>query len=317
MNVERRRIGAVVLTYNSSDELADCLACLTAQRDVDLRVIVVDNASTSTNRAAMEKIFLQKLPDGIISDATDACADLLDTASALFLRNLHNSGYSAGNNIGARLAVSSGCEAVLILNPDVRIEDPYYLAALVELINADAETAVACSAVTNLSGANENPMVEPSFVEELLWPVTMVFGRFLPKHKKVIILPSTPFMVEKVTGACFLIRADFLRRIGFFDESVFLYCEESILSAQVRAAGWHMMMDPGRHALHAHRTCTKGNQLTRFRNWARSRGQFHAAHSGYGTIRQTLLAGSRVLILALIWLKTVLLKHGRTIARQS
>ena len=43
MTRAQSRVGAVVLTYNSADDLPDCLAGLRAQRGVDLQVIVVDN----------------------------------------------------------------------------------------------------------------------------------------------------------------------------------------------------------------------------------------------------------------------------------
>ena len=62
---------------------------------------------------------------------------------AVFLRNGSNTGYSAGNNIGARLATELGCEAMLIINPDVRIDNPIYVAGLTELVKADPRTAVA------------------------------------------------------------------------------------------------------------------------------------------------------------------------------
>lgn len=292
----------MILTYNSSEDLPGCLVGLRMQRGVDLRLIVVDNASKPDELAQMEAIFHEILPEGRILAAKAAAAH--DT-SAVFLRNDVNAGYSAGNNIGARFAADIGCEAVLIINPDVRIKDPDFLVGLVDLITADADTVVACSAMTNLSGSHENPMIEPGFVEELLSPVKMLFGRFLPRQRVGELLPATPLQVEKVCGACLLIRTDFLRRIAFLDESVFLYCEESILYAQVRAAGLKMIMDPRLHALHAHRTNTKGDQLPRFQHWAKSRGKFHATYGRYGVLGQSLLAGSRSLTLGLVWMRAL------------
>ena len=116
----QQRIGAVVLTYNSSEDLLNCLIGLRAQQGVNLQIIVVDNASKPDERSRLKAIFLEVLPMGIILP-TNGTMDV--DASAVFLCNDINSGYSAGNNIGARFAVASGCEAVLIINPDARIED--------------------------------------------------------------------------------------------------------------------------------------------------------------------------------------------------
>lgn len=292
------RIAAVVLTYNSTDDLPDCLSGLLAQAGVDLRVIVVDNASRPEARATMEADFLAALPGGRVLDAEAARPKDLADRTAVFLRNPVNGGYSAGNNIGARLAAELGCEAVLIINPDVRIDNPDYVAVLTKLVTADPRTAITCSALRSLSGAHENPMSEPGFFEELLWPVRMITARLwrAPAGPQP---PTATSQVDKVSGACFMIRSDFLRLIGFFDTSVFLYCEESILRAQVRALGWHMMMEPGLEALHAHRSSAKGSPLARFRFWAQSRRQFHRDHGGYGPLRRALLTGSRALMTGL------------------
>jgi len=290
-------IAAVVLTYNSTDDLPHCLTGLAAQRGVDLRVIVVDNASRPDARAVMEAQFSEAFPSGVVLSAGENPSS---EAHHLFLCNHQNSGYSGGNNIGARAASASGCTSVLIINPDVRISDPYYVAGLAELIVANPKTAVACSTLTNLSGMQENPMNEPGFVEEMLWPVSMFAAGLFLSRPSATLLPTEPIRVSKVCGACFLIRMDFLNRIGFFDESVFLYCEESILRAQVRAAGWHMVMEPHLYALHAHHSNAKGDQVSRFRVWAESRRRFHMVYGGYGKFRQGILGVSRHLTLALI-----------------
>lgn len=291
------RVAAVVLTYNSSEDLPECLAGLVAQRGVDLRIIVVDNASRQAESEAMQAVFQSALPEGRVGAV--GAADTAD-ATALFLRNQNNAGYSAGNNIGARVAAEIGCDAVLIINPDVRLSDPNYIQTLAALSTVDGKTAVACSALRNLSDAQENPMNEPGFVEEMLWPVQMIVERLKRRATPATSLPKAPLPVEKVSGACFLIRLDFLQQIEFFDESVFLYCEESILRAQVRSAGLHMMMDPTIEALHAHRSSAKGDPLPRFVAWSKSRAYFHKAHSGYGPLRQMALAGSRALTLMMI-----------------
>ena len=57
-----------------------------------------------------------------------------------------------------------------------------------------------------------------------------------------------------------MISSDFLRMIDFSIRRC-SYTAESILRAQVRALGWHMMMEPGLEALHAHRSSAKGSPI--------------------------------------------------------
>ena len=300
MTSKLRRVGAVVLTYNSTADLPKCLSGLMAQRGVDLRIIVVDNDSRFEERAAMEAEFLSSLPEARVLFAAEACPNDLQALPAIFLRNVVNSGYSAGNNIGARLASAIGCEAVLIVNPDVHLSAPDYVATLAALITADERTALVCSAMRNLSGAEENPMSEPNLFEELLWPVKMIAAGLFRRGKPAPQLPDAPCKIQKASGSCFLIRSDFLKLIGYFDESVFLYCEESILMMQIRSQSWHMMMEPSLEALHAHRSAAKGDQLSRYRAWSDSRRYFHAHYGEHSSLSQALLAGTRWATLGLI-----------------
>ena len=283
-------IAAVVLTYNSTDDLPQCLIGLAAQRGVDLRVIVVDNASRPDARAVMEAQFSEAFPGcAILSVGENPHPEFYH----LFICNHQNSGYSAGNNIGARAAIAMGCTSVLIINPDVRIVDPFYVVTMAKLISVEALTAVTCSKLRNLTGAQENPMRELNFFEEALWPFLMVHKRLRERILACEFAENTPFKVTKVSGACFMIRSDFLKAIGYFDESVFLYCEESILMAQVKKLGWHMIMDPRTEAIHAHQSQSKGDPLPRYRKWLESRACFHQIYSNHSAIKNFILALSR------------------------
>ena len=277
-----RRIGVVVLTYNSVDDLPECLDGLLAQAGVDLRLIVVDNASAASARSRMEAIFQERAPDGAILDAANATAESFAPTGKLFVRNDRNAGYSAGNNIGARLAVAVGCEAVLIVNPDVRIAGPEYLARLSAEMFAYDGCMVAASRIVGLSGRDEHPVREPKFWEELLW--IRQYGPRWARPKPWVLPPvgSGPIVAEKVHGCCFLIRADCLESSGYLDEAVFLYCEEPILAAKVQALGGHIVVFPELQALHAHVASAKGDPSRRMLHFIRSRLYYLDTYAGYG-----------------------------------
>ena len=287
-----RRIGAVVLTYNSVDDLPECLEGLLAQAGVDLRLIVVDNASAPEARSRMETIFQERAPGGVIVDAPDATAETLSRTRKLFVRNDRNAGYSAGNNIGARLAVAAGCEAVLIVNPDVRIADPDYLARLSAGMFTHGDCMVAASRIVGLSGLDEHPFREPTFWEELLW--IRQYGPRWVRPRPWVLPPvgPAPIVAEKVHGCCLLISADFLESSGYLDEAVFLYCEEPILAARVRAQGGRLMVFPELQALHAHVASAKGNSSRRMLHFIRSRLYYLDTYAGYGRAARCALHAS-------------------------
>lgn len=300
MGVEMK-IGAVVLTYNSADDLPGCLESLQAQIGIDLRIIVVDNASNPEARERQYAIFRDHFPDGERKNSGEIRAKKPQVKSAIFIENDKNAGYSAGNNIGARLATALGCQAVLIINPDVRIKNPDYLKTLGENLLSNAEAVVAASRIKNLAGNDENPMVEPSFFQELSWPLEMLTaGLGLHFAKKKIKSDSGNAAIEKVSGSCFMIRSEFLEKIGYLDEGVFLYCEESILYSQVKRSKSRMIYVPEIEALHAHDTSRKGDPVRRYVNWCESRRYFHKNHTTYGPARRNLLIISQKITLALV-----------------
>jgi len=299
------RIGAVVLTYNSEADLPASLNGLREQEGVDLRLILVDNASALSSRKEMEETFEAHFQDGLLLDLAEASRASVGDARAVFIRNDKNAGYSAGNNIGARLAESLGCEGMLILNPDVRISDPRYVAKLWSAMKLEPLAAVAASSVRNLNGVNENPMKEPGFWEEFLWPARMMFSARGFQRGKMRKAPASDKTIEKVSGSCFLICADALEEIGYFDEGVFLYCEEAILSAQLKARGRTIAYTTSLEVLHAHDTSMKGDPTRRFAAWSRSRGYFLHNYSGYGTIALGFLTFSRFCTIGLVGVRQV------------
>jgi GT2 family glycosyltransferase len=46
--------------------------------------------------------------------------------------------------------------------------------------------------------------------------------------------PSVTVECETINGACFMVRSDFLKKVGYLDEGTFLYMEELILGAQIK-----------------------------------------------------------------------------------
>lgn len=290
--LETEKVGAVVLTYNSTADLPACLDGLTMQQGVTARIVVVDNASAPAARATLEAQFRERFPRGRVVASADASPALLDAAGALFVQHPRNDGYSAGNNVGARLAVGAGCEAVLIVNPDVRISDPNYLATLWEKMRAIPNCLVAASRLLNLDGRDEHPVRHTHFWEEFLWIRQFGPRRFRPApHVRPPRGPG-PIEADKVHGSCLLIRSSFLEATGYLDEAVFLYCEEPILAARVRAAGGRLLVFPELEAVHAHVASTKGNASRRMLLFIKSRLYYVDTYTDYGPAKRAALRAS-------------------------
>jgi GT2 family glycosyltransferase len=310
-----RHVAVVILGYNSDKDIPVCAELLGKQTDIHFTIIIVDNNSATDSSERTKSWLATWRIDAITGLQEEVHAWIMcnsdranESGSVYFVRNHENRGYSAGNNIGARLAVSLGYEAVLIINPDVRITDQYYLCRLADKLFSDDRYVVAASAIRNLSGANENPMHELGFIEELFWPFWMTLSRFgvSPPSQRVQVCDPC----RKVSGSCLLIRSSFLEDIGYFDEGVFLYCEEAILSVQIRNAGKKIAYVPELEALHAHLSSTKGLRTLRMKEWVKSRGYYHQHHTSYGAFRRLLLRFSHYSTLGLMKLQDLLAKKS-------
>lgn len=237
------KVVAVVLNYNTAKDSKKCLEYLLKQDYADFEIVVVDNNSPMND--------YQKLESDI---------DTLQSNRIELIRNEINSGFSAGNNIGLRRAKEKDAEWSLVINPDVELRDKSYITKMISAISETHKVAVAASNVILPNGQRQNPMIEPKYWEELLWPIESV-TRKIRKNNSYLGADQTGYC-EKVSGCCFFIRMSFAEKMGYLDESVFLYCEEPILASRVKKYGYKELYVREITAYHMHHDSEKGNQVS-------------------------------------------------------
>src|SRR5688572_7539823 len=101
----------IIVTYNSEEVVAECLTSLAGAWSGSTRwsVVVVDNDSTDGTEGVVRSV----------------------APHATFVRLDRNRGYAAGINAGVAAGLADDVDAVLVLNPDVRL-DPGAGAALLQ-----------------------------------------------------------------------------------------------------------------------------------------------------------------------------------------
>ena len=192
-----------------------------------------------------------------------------------FIAAKENRGYNAGNNIGLRYAANKGYEYALIANPDMEFPQRDYVMRLGEEMEARKEVAVAATDITSPELVHQNPMMpDPKGWQSSFNWVKVILNFSAKETPDFIGDYKTSHVCKKVSGCCLMVRMDFIKRIGFFDEQVFLYCEEAILSKQVEQAGLKMYYVANLQAVHRHVKSTKGNPRKRFKAWISSRLYF-------------------------------------------
>ena len=209
------KVMAVILNYNSYDDTMKCFDYLKKQEGVDLKVCIVDNKSTENRQ--------------------DDLRQLADQDTFVII-NEDNKGFSVGNNLGLKKAVEENCNYSLIINPDVEIRDKDYLKKLSDLMDEDRTIAVAGTDIVKADGKHQNPLREPYFLEEVFWRMAIAKNK-LSKKIPYVKNYSKSGVCQKLSGCCFMVDMNFMKDVGFLDEGVFLYSEESILAAQARDKG--------------------------------------------------------------------------------
>lgn len=217
---------AVTLNYKTPDMTLDAVrAALPALARVEggWKLVVVDNDSR----------------DGSEEKLSRACADL---AGVEFLETGHNGGFGYGNNQAIRRALASDDppDYVYLLNSDAfPAEDA--IATLVEFLDAHPDVGIAGSAIHGVDGEPHLTAFRfPSLASEVLGAFRLgALKRVLADHEVPIIpMPDTTRAVDWLAGCSMMIRRELLEDVGLFDETFFLYFEETDLCRRAHLAGW-------------------------------------------------------------------------------
>lgn len=226
----QRPLAAVIVTHNSAGVIAGCLDALLAVRDGtgDVRVIVVDNAST------------------------DATLDVVAQAApaAEVVRRSTNGGYATGVNAG--LAAAPDCD-VLVLNPDVRLT-PGSVRALRAAL-AEPGTGIAVPRLVDAQGnghpsLRRRPTVWRALGEAVLGGTRA--GR-LPALGELVLDAGSyrrAGPVDWATGAAWLVSRDCVTAVGELEERYFLYSEETEYMLRAGDAGLSVRYTPDALATH-------------------------------------------------------------------
>lgn len=257
-----KKVAVVILNYNSSNDCRKCISFLQKQMGVELEIVVVDNHSGSEDKNAIEQ--------------------LCKKHSCTFIQAKENRGYNAGNNIGLRYATSKGYKYVMIANPDMEFPQQDYIAKLVGVLEHDANVVVCGSDIITPEGIHQNPMKrDGDWRSCFAWLVALFKKKKNADSYDFIDNYRESHYCYKVSGCCLMVRLDFIREIGYFDEQVFLYCEEAILAQQVQQACKQSFYTAEIQAIHRHIKSEKRNPISRLKSWRLSRTYYIKRYSQY------------------------------------
>lgn len=217
----RPDLAVVIVAYNSARVIGDLLDSLpTALGDLTADVVVVDNSSS----------------DGTAALVRERGERVVESA---------NVGFAAGINRGVREAADA--PAVLVLNPDVRLR-PGSVPPLVAALRRPG-TGIVAPRILEADGTLFRSLRrEPSLARAM--GLNRTGSPFFSEYVDDAADYSRPGVSDWALGAVLLFSRECFDALGGWDETYFLYSEETDFCLRARDSGYLTRYEPESVAVH-------------------------------------------------------------------
>ena len=245
------KVAIIIVNYNDVD---DTVKYVNTIRNYDIlnRIMIVDNNSTN--------------PD--VEGKLEALVD----DKVKFVKAEKNGGYNYGNNYGIKYLDSIGekYDYIVISNPDIKVSEEA-INHSIEVLKSDDKIAVIAPRMYNKDDLPirrsswrertiKRDIVHSTRLLEALFCNVLFNGEYSDEeYEKNEILE-----VEAISGSFFIIKDEVLRKIGLFDENVFLFYEEDILSRKIKELGMKIVSLNSEKFIH-YESQTIGKTFTYFK----------------------------------------------------
>lgn len=219
-------IGVVIVAYNSAPVIEGLLTSIPkALGGLTALIVVVDNGSTDQTVEVVE--------------AVGGCLVVLSG----------NNGYAGGINIGvaALSGTASDVEAILVLNPDVRL-GPGSIESMLTTLRTTRAGVVAPQVLDPGGSLFRSLRREPTLLRStgFSWTHHPVLDEYVSdprcyRHRQI---------VDWALGAALLVRREVHAALDGWDESFFLYSEETDLCLRAADRGWPTVYEPAAVVTH-------------------------------------------------------------------
>jgi len=227
------KVFVVVLNWKGFGDTKECLGSVGDMRvpkNVELKIVVVDNASGGNE---MEK--LRKLKKSMGFE---------------LIENTENLGFAGGNNVGIRHAMERKADWVMVLNNDTTVDKDL----VVEFIKAGKRRKKAGMLSPKIYFAKGYEFHKDRYKlrerGRVIWCAggEMDWNNVYANNRGVDEVDEGQYdkarKLEFATGACMMLRKKALEEGGLFDERYFLYLEDADLSQRMIAKKWEVWYVP-------------------------------------------------------------------------
>jgi GT2 family glycosyltransferase len=251
-------ISIIIVTWNSSREIINCIDSVYAQNNVTCEVIVIDNASE------------------------DNTVDLIKNygGDILLITNTRNLGFAQATNQGLDRAAGN---YILLLNPDTILR-PEALQIMSSFMDSNPTVGALGPQLLNPDSTIQPSCREFPRPAHFVWEFTGL-ARLFPNHpvfgswRMGYFDHQTRREVDQPTGACFMVRKTAIDQIGPMDDKRFpMFLNEVDWCFRLNKNGWKIYFLPEARVIHLQGVSIKKARLAMTVSSHRSLAAFFGKH---------------------------------------
>lgn len=236
-------VSIIIVTWNSENDISDCLESLIEQdyKNID-SIIVVDNCSSDKTVEVIESKF----------------------KSVDLLKQQKNHFFTGGNNIGIDYALKTYMsDYVLLINPDTK-SDINLISTLLEEAKKDSKIGAIGPKILFWGNENEGKINSAGMIYD---GFNQAYDRGVYEEDKGQYDKTEE--VESISGCCMLIKSNLLKETGGFWLPLKMYLEEVELCIRIKKKGYKIIYTPKTTIGHKWMQSTSKNKLVKVEKWKR------------------------------------------------
>lgn len=221
-------LGIVVITWDNYSDTKDLLVSLQRQTYKDFSIVVVEGNTKNSSLAKLKVEF---------KDFT-------------YIQLVEDRGYSGSSNVGIKYFLEYNYPYILVINNDVTLSEN-----TIEMLLSEIQKSNVFAVGPLMHSYYNRSLVQVggSLVNIVTSNPTSIWKNVNDLEDKY----KVPYEVKKLPGACILFDTRVFRKIGFFDETFFLYYGDTDFQKRMRDSHLRQFIVPQAKATHKVSATTK------------------------------------------------------------
>lgn len=230
-----KKIGFVILTWNSEKYIKKCLESIVSLKEITPRIIIVDNGSFDSTCKLIEQ-YKNSYPD-IIKD----------------IRYKENKGTTFPRNEGIKKLECQKINYYCILDSDTIINESAFLKLIYELETHKEYGMIGPKLISSAGVVQMSARAFPTLLEKVYKAIPI---ESLQKKGEKMEMQNAPkeaqdsYPVDYLMSACWLIKNEVIEKVGLLDEKIFYAPEDAEYCIRVWKKGYKVAYCPNVSIIH-------------------------------------------------------------------